>query len=542
VLSPGFWSHLDISRLDEIQDTFAPLMRFRQSDRGEMIALNLPDQIARRRWIIYGPSGEGAFADSYREQVEAQVRRLVENLPALIKLKRGEELNEADLNDIARALNQADLFITEDVLREVYQQPAASLPEGVLFGSTEAHIRLRRELLTEHLVEAIISLPAGVFQPYIGVKTSILVFQKETRKEDRDKWKPVNAPRTQSVWFYEVTEEAYTLDAKRTERRGQNNDLWDALEKFQTRYDPAADALVYYQPSYEPQRWRMVDQRTLEVFAGEPEVLRSKDRVAAIHELFADLSADPQEAQQLIEQREQPALRQLALACLNDAAQEAKATIDLPHERSERLEYAQALLRKDAARFRTPCNQQRHLLFEEESVAWPLFQKSFHIALDWAIDNLAEQVVNEDAIETVDYDATTFANEVRRVARNFAKLDGYDVMLRTLHVNKYARNDDWQSEDGQIKGSHDEHDNVRPEYVASITLYDEKGNLKEGLLDPDCIEARGWNLSTGQYKPFTFSTVQSDKSVADMLRELQEKEQQIIVGIDKLLAMVEGRE
>jgi type I restriction enzyme M protein len=542
VLSPGFWSHLDISRLDEIQDTFAPLMRFRQSDRGEMIALNLPDQIARRRWIIYGPSGEGAFADSYREQVEAQVRRLVENLPALIKLKRGEELNEADLNDIARALNQADLFITEDVLREVYQQPAASLPEGVLFGSTEAHIRLRRELLTEHLVEAIISLPAGVFQPYIGVKTSILVFQKETRKEDRDKWKPVNAPRTQSVWFYEVTEEAYTLDAKRTERRGQNNDLWDALEKFQTRYDPAADALVYYQPSYEPQRWRMVDQRTLEVFAGEPEVLRSKDRVAAIHELFADLSADPQEAQQLIEQREQPALRQLALACLNDAAQEAKATIDLPHERSERLEYARALLRKDAARFRTPCNQQRHLLFEEESVAWPLFQKSFHIALDWAIDNLAEQVVNEDAIETVDYDATTFANEVRRVARNFAKLDGYDVMLRTLHVNKYARNDDWQSEDGQIKGSHDEHDNVRPEYVASITLYDEKGNLKEGLLDPDCIEARGWNLSTGQYKPFTFSTVQSDKSVADMLRELQEKEQQIIVGIDKLLAMVEGRE
>jgi type I restriction enzyme R subunit len=129
VLSAGFWSHLDISRLDELQDTFAPLMRFRQSNRGEMIELNLPDQIARRHWIIYGPSGEGVFADSYREQVDAQVRRLAENLPALIKLKRGEELNETDLNDIARALNQADLFITEDILREVYQQPAASLPD-----------------------------------------------------------------------------------------------------------------------------------------------------------------------------------------------------------------------------------------------------------------------------------------------------------------------------------------------------------------------------------------------------------------------------
>ena len=430
------------------------------------------------------------------------------------------------------------------------------------------------ELLTEHLVEAIISLPSGVFQPYSGVKTSILVFQKETRKEDRDKWKPVDAPRTQSVWFYEVTEEGYSRDAMRTERRGQNNDLWDALEKFQTRYDPVADALVYYQPNYEMQRWRMVDQRTLEVFAAEPEVMNWKDQVAAIHELFADLPADPQEAQVLIEQYEQPTLRQLTLACLYDAAQEAKATPDLPPDRNERLEYTRTIVGKDAGRFRTLCNQQRSLLFEEESVAWPLFQESFRMALDWAIDNLAEQVVNDAAIETVDYDATTVANEVRRVARNFAKLDGYEVMLRTLHVSKreepliepkswlapvriYARNDDWQSEDGLIKGSHDENGNVRPEYVANITLYDEKGTLQEGLLDPNYIEgeggeregreegrgeggregkggggegeregggkekggggeggegegkreeerARGWKLSAGQYKPLTF--------------------------------------
>ena len=445
-----------------------------------------------------------------------------------------------------------------DLLR-VGGRCAVIVPEGVLYGSTEAHIRLRRELLTEHLVEAIISLPSGVFQPYTGVKTSILVFQKETRKEDRDKWKPVDAPRTQSVWFYEVTEEGYSRDAKRTERRGQNNDLWDALEKFQTRYDPVADALVYYQPNYEMQRWRMVDQRTLEVFADEPEVMNWKDQVAAIHELFADLPADPQEAQVLIEQYEQPTLRQLTLACLYDAAQEAKATPDLPPDRNERLEYTRTIVGKDAGRFRTLCNQQRSLLFEEESVAWPLFQESFRMALDWAIDNLAEQVVNDAAIETVDYDATTVANEVRRVARNFAKLDGYEVMLRTLHVSKreepliepkswlapvriYARNDDWQSEDGLIKGSHDENGNVRPEYVANITLYDEKGTLQEGLLDPDCIEARGWKLSAGQYKPLTFSTAQTDKSVAEILRELQGKEQQVLGSLNKLLAMVEGRE
>ena len=132
-----------------------------------------------------------------------------------------------------------------DLLR-VGGRCAVIVPEGVLFGSTEAHIHLRRELLTEHLVEAIISLPAGVFQPYTGVKTSILVFQKETRKDDRDTWKTVDAPRTQSVWFYEVKDEAFSLDAKRTERPGQNNDLWDALEKFKTRYESNADPLVHY--------------------------------------------------------------------------------------------------------------------------------------------------------------------------------------------------------------------------------------------------------------------------------------------------------
>ena len=122
-----------------------------------------------------------------------------------------------------------------DLLR-VGGRCAVIVPEGVLFGNTEGHIKLRQELLTEHLVEGIISLPGGVFQPYSGVKTSILVFQKETRKEDRDKWQQTDPPRTQSVWFYEVKDEAFSLDAKRTERRGQDNDLWDMLSKYKERH------------------------------------------------------------------------------------------------------------------------------------------------------------------------------------------------------------------------------------------------------------------------------------------------------------------
>lgn len=467
--------------------------------------------------------------------------------------KSGKKANEAITN------KSELLFVWTmlDLLR-VGGRCAVIVPEGVLFGSTEAHLRLRRELLTEHLLEAIISLPAGVFQPYTGVKTSILVFQKETRKEDRGVWKTADTPRTQHVWFYEVKDEALSLDAKRTEQRGKNNDLWDALEKFKTRHDSTADALVYSQPVYETQRWRMVDQHTLEVFADEPEVLHWKDQAAAIHELFANLPANPKEAEALITQRELSALQHLALVCLNAAARETQETSKSKRKKEERQDAIQNILRKAVPLFRTPCNQQRSLFEKEESLAWPLFQKAFQSALDWAIETLTQQVMTNTAIGELAYDAAAVVAEAHRVAREFAKLDGYDVMLRTLQVNKraeplaepkswrapvraYARNDAWQSEDGRLIGSHDAQGNVRPEYVASITLY-EDGKLKEDLLDPDCIEARGWNLSAGQYKPFTFATVKSDKSVADMIRELKVKEQEFIVGLDKLLAMVEGRE
>ena len=129
VLSDGFWTRLDLERLDMMQETFAPLMRFRRREQVRPVKLNLPDQIGQRHWIIYGPSGEGAFADSYREKVEARVRTLAGRLPALMQLKRGGALSDDDIEQIATALNQADLFVTEDTLREVYRQPSSSLPD-----------------------------------------------------------------------------------------------------------------------------------------------------------------------------------------------------------------------------------------------------------------------------------------------------------------------------------------------------------------------------------------------------------------------------
>ena len=129
VSSEGFWQHLDLLRLSSLENQFAPLMRYRTSAPSYTVEINLPDRVTQRSWIIYGPTGEGAFAESYREQVEALVRRLANQLPELTKLKSGSDLNVEELQRISDALNQADLFVTEDILRKVFEAPSASLSD-----------------------------------------------------------------------------------------------------------------------------------------------------------------------------------------------------------------------------------------------------------------------------------------------------------------------------------------------------------------------------------------------------------------------------
>lgn len=118
--SPAFWDNLDYGRVTDLQTTFAPLMRYRQSQKAQMIRLSLPDEIASRRWIIYGPAGEGAWAETYQEQLEAYVKELAEQLPALEKLRRALPLDDTDLQTISAALNRPDLFISEENLQKVY--------------------------------------------------------------------------------------------------------------------------------------------------------------------------------------------------------------------------------------------------------------------------------------------------------------------------------------------------------------------------------------------------------------------------------------
>ncbi|MGB3224845.1 MAG: class I SAM-dependent DNA methyltransferase [Desulforhopalus sp.] len=467
--------------------------------------------------------------------------------------KRGKKATQAITNKSELLF----VWLMLDLL-QVGGRCAVIVPEGVLFGNTDGHTKLRRELLTEHLVEGVISLPGGVFQPYTGVKTSILVFQKETRKEDKGKWKQGDPPRTENVWFYEVSEEAFSLDAKRNERRGQDNDLWDMLVKFKTRYKPEQDELNYYQPQYRTERWRMVDAHTMATFSDDPRVVSEKDQIRSLAELFPDLPADPEKAYAKIINEQQPILDALALTVINNFASDVFKKAKTKKGTKQRTSMAEAAMKKAGSAFRSLCEKHKGLFENDEKIALSLYQKAYQTASLAAVEMYSSQIIDGTSIKHKDYDSAELTEALANVAYGFAKLDGYDVVLRTLDVFKhegvlkyskhwtapvrvYAVNEEWQSEDGKIRGSHDENDVVRPEYIASIQLYDGKNHLIEALLDQDCIEARNWNLSAGQYKPFNFIGFKSDKSVVEMIRELQDQEKEIANGMSRLLAMVEGK-
>jgi type I restriction enzyme, R subunit len=145
-----FWGNLTCPRIMQLQETFAPLMRFRnRRPPSTFVRLSLPDKIQRRHWILYGPSGEGAFADTYRAQVEALIKDLAGDNPALQRLRRGEELTADDLEAVAAALNGPDLFVTEERLREAYHQPKASLVDFLRHILNVAALPSREESISQ---------------------------------------------------------------------------------------------------------------------------------------------------------------------------------------------------------------------------------------------------------------------------------------------------------------------------------------------------------------------------------------------------------
>nr|WP_150959874.1 class I SAM-dependent DNA methyltransferase [Aneurinibacillus sp. XH2] len=125
----------------------------------------------------------------------------------------------ADLLRVTRTKKTELLFLALFLrMLKVGGRCASIVPDGVLFGNSKAHKDIRKEIVENHKLEAIISMPSGVFKPYAGVSTAIIIFTK------------TGAGGTDHVWFYDMKADGYSLDDKRNPIEA--NDIPDILERF----------------------------------------------------------------------------------------------------------------------------------------------------------------------------------------------------------------------------------------------------------------------------------------------------------------------
>ena len=97
------------------------------------------------------------------------------------------------------------------------------VPDGVLFGTSNAHLAIRKKLIDEQQLQAVISMPSGVFKPYAGVSTAVLIFTK------------TNSGGTDKVWFYDMQNDGFTLNDNRTPI--EDNDIPDIIKTYKNRFN-----------------------------------------------------------------------------------------------------------------------------------------------------------------------------------------------------------------------------------------------------------------------------------------------------------------
>ena len=124
-----------------------------------------------------------------------------------------------DLQKVCKTKKTELLFLALFIrMLKIGGRCACIVPDGVLFGASKAHKAIRQEIVENQRLEAVISMPSGVFKPYAGVSTGILIFTKTDHGG------------TDDVWFYDMTADGFSLDDKRTEIK--DNDIPDIISRF----------------------------------------------------------------------------------------------------------------------------------------------------------------------------------------------------------------------------------------------------------------------------------------------------------------------
>ncbi|EPO3037304.1 N-6 DNA methylase [Vibrio cholerae] len=178
-------------------------------------AMNLVMHGVKQPGIHYQDTLSQSFIERFPSEAKNGFDIILANPP--FKGSLDEEDVDPALLKVVKTKKTELLFVALiQRMLKVGGRTATIVPDGVLFGSSNAHQMLREHLIEDNQLEAVISLPSGVFKPYAGVSTAILIFTK--------------GGSTDKVWFYDVENDGYSLDDKRTPIK--DNDLPDLVKQY----------------------------------------------------------------------------------------------------------------------------------------------------------------------------------------------------------------------------------------------------------------------------------------------------------------------
>ena len=177
-------------------------------------------RIGAMNMLLHGVDNPNiSYRDSLSEQNKDEEKYTLVLANPPFKGSLDYEAVSADLLKITKTKKTELLFLAL-FLRILKKggRAAVIVPDGVLFGSSNAHKQIRKEILENNKLDAVISMPSGVFKPYAGVSTAVLIFTK------------TGSGGTDKVWFYDMKADGYSLDDKRQEIA--DNDIPDIIERF----------------------------------------------------------------------------------------------------------------------------------------------------------------------------------------------------------------------------------------------------------------------------------------------------------------------
>jgi type I restriction enzyme M protein len=135
------------------------------------------------------------------------------------------KVNQAEVSEtLPDNTTKSELLFLHLILRalDMGGRCAVIVPDGVLFGSSRAHVEIRQKLIEENRLDGVISMPGGVFKPYAGVSTAVLLFTRGAT--------------TERIWFYDMAHDGFSLDDKR--QPVAENDIPDLITCWQNRHNP----------------------------------------------------------------------------------------------------------------------------------------------------------------------------------------------------------------------------------------------------------------------------------------------------------------